>query len=416
MASFDDLQFAGLSGATSAVHCPLCNRIYDLPPSAATCPNNHTLPLNTLNPLMPHNLPRPSAAPVSSSTSSSSASAASAAAAAAAAAAASAAFINFPALAGLDLSSLGGGANANFLSMLAAQQNLNMDDLMASLLNETSHNSTATSAAYLKTLADSPLTDEDFTQLALRVDTVDRDILPIQAEFGKRVRFSSSEQAETVATDSAKAKQPQEEEADKPGRIERQLSGRLAVAQPLDGKDLSNASELSGRVALLKRGRITFVDKCRAVQRAGAVLAVVQQTDDTWPYRMTDQTRSGGDIDIPCLLVSLRDGDALQAAVAKRRERAASGGGEQKDDGLLGVELLTRDRQLACPVCRDDFTLGENAIKLGCGHAYHRPCILGWLEKRNLCPLCRYELPTEGAFVSCRTRATAHLRSFHVLC
>ena len=50
------------------------------------------------------------------------------------------------------------------------------------------------------------------------------------------------------------------------------------------------------------------------------------------------------------------------------------------------MELLTRDRQLACPVCRDDFVKGENVIKLPCHHAYHSPCILDWLKQRNLCP------------------------------
>ena len=299
MASFDDLQYAGFSGATTAVHCPLCNRIYDLQPSATTCPNNHTLPLNSHNPLMPHSLPRPSTQPPRpSSTTSASAPAASAASAA------SSGFIDFPALAGLDLSSL--GANANFLSMLAAQQNLNMDDLMQSLLNEPSLNSTATSAAYLKQLIAQPLSDDDFTQIALRIESIERDLLPVQADFGRRVRYSRAGEAAAEGAN-------QGEEEEKAGRVERQLSGRLAMAEPFDGKDLTNSAELAGRVALLKRGRITFVDKCRAVQRAGAVMAIVQQTDDTWPYRMTDQTNSGGDIDIPCILVSQRDGEALQA-------------------------------------------------------------------------------------------------------
>ena len=139
MASFDDLQFAGFSGATTAVHCPLCSRIYDLPPAATTCPNNHPLPLTTHNPLIPHNIPRPTTQPTRPSASTATG------ATATASTGVGSGFIDFPALAGMDLSSLAGGANANFLSLLAAQQNLNMDDLMQSLLNEPSLNASATS-------------------------------------------------------------------------------------------------------------------------------------------------------------------------------------------------------------------------------------------------------------------------------
>ena len=230
-----------------------------------------------------------------------------------------------------------------------------------------------------------PLSEDDFTQVALRVEGIERDLLPVLAEFGPRVRLSGP------AVVAAEAGGEQDEEKEKTGRSERQLSGKLVMAQPLDGKDITNASELQGRLALLKRGRVTFVDKCRAVQSAGAVMAIVQQTDDTWPYKMTDNTHSGADINIPCLLVSQRDGDTLQAAIHKRTER-----GEQKEGDGLAVELLTRDRQLACPVCRDDFTAGESAITLPCSHSYHSPCITDWLKQRNLCPLCRYALPTEG--------------------
>lgn len=49
-----------------------------------------------------------------------------------------------------------------------------------------------------------------------------------------------------------------------------------------------------------------------------------------------------------------------------------------------------------CAVCKDPMLLGSEAIQLPCFHLYHPCCILPWLARRNSCPLCRYELPTDG--------------------
>ncbi|XP_031271600.1 uncharacterized protein LOC116129993 [Pistacia vera] len=50
---------------------------------------------------------------------------------------------------------------------------------------------------------------------------------------------------------------------------------------------------------------------------------------------------------------------------------------------------------LACAICKDVLPIGTKANQLPCLHLYHRPCILPWLNARNSCPLCRYELPTD---------------------
>ncbi|KAK7281796.1 hypothetical protein RIF29_10076 [Crotalaria pallida] len=50
-----------------------------------------------------------------------------------------------------------------------------------------------------------------------------------------------------------------------------------------------------------------------------------------------------------------------------------------------------------CAVCKDDFSVGEQVKQLPCLHRYHGDCITPWLQIRNTCPVCRYEMPTDDA-------------------
>ena len=51
----------------------------------------------------------------------------------------------------------------------------------------------------------------------------------------------------------------------------------------------------------------------------------------------------------------------------------------------------------SCAVCKDEFSIGEECLSMPCNHYFHGDCLLPWLEKRNSCPTCRYELPTDDA-------------------
>ncbi|CAL5001532.1 unnamed protein product [Urochloa decumbens] len=48
-----------------------------------------------------------------------------------------------------------------------------------------------------------------------------------------------------------------------------------------------------------------------------------------------------------------------------------------------------------CAVCKDGVAAGQRAKRLPCSHRYHDECIVPWLQVRNSCPLCRFELPTD---------------------
>ena len=49
----------------------------------------------------------------------------------------------------------------------------------------------------------------------------------------------------------------------------------------------------------------------------------------------------------------------------------------------------------SCPVCKEEFNIGEECILMPCQHHFHNECLMPWLKERNSCPICRFELPTD---------------------
>ncbi|KAI3807699.1 hypothetical protein L1987_23633 [Smallanthus sonchifolius] len=65
-------------------------------------------------------------------------------------------------------------------------------------------------------------------------------------------------------------------------------------------------------------------------------------------------------------------------------------------EGLRTVEVNSTDIEI-CAVCKDSVFNNEGKIakQLECGHIYHGDCIVPWLNSKNSCPVCRFELPTD---------------------
>lgn len=42
-----------------------------------------------------------------------------------------------------------------------------------------------------------------------------------------------------------------------------------------------------------------------------------------------------------------------------------------------------------CPICLEDFNIGEILNELICNHFYHKNCINNWIKSNNNCPICR---------------------------
>ncbi len=56
----------------------------------------------------------------------------------------------------------------------------------------------------------------------------------------------------------------------------------------------------------------------------------------------------------------------------------------------------------ACQICLVDFENGEQLIYLPCVHRFHEGCILDWLKKQPVCPVCQ-----KGVFVTAEVAAMA---------
>lgn len=74
--------------------------------------------------------------------------------------------------------------------------------------------------------------------------------------------------------------------------------------------------------------------------------------------------------------------------------RGAPPAAESAVAALKNVKIDSENEAILCVVCKDLVTAGETSKELPCGHGYHDDCIVAWLATRNMCPVCRYELPT----------------------
>ena len=84
------------------------------------------------------------------------------------------------------------------------------------------------------------------------------------------------------------------------------------TAPTSDGcETITNASALSGKIALIRRGLCTFVIKVKAAQDAGAI-GVIMMNDNR---AITGLGGDDPDITIPSIMISEQDGNTLEAAV-----------------------------------------------------------------------------------------------------
>ncbi|KAK1278780.1 NEP1-interacting protein-like 1 [Acorus gramineus] len=71
-----------------------------------------------------------------------------------------------------------------------------------------------------------------------------------------------------------------------------------------------------------------------------------------------------------------------------------------RDHDRTGEELETvrydrsgadeeEEEEEVCPVCLQNFVVGEEIKSTPCGHRFHEECIFRWMESSRTCPMCR---------------------------
>lgn len=48
-----------------------------------------------------------------------------------------------------------------------------------------------------------------------------------------------------------------------------------------------------------------------------------------------------------------------------------------------------------CAICTDPLNNGNRCVALPCTHQFHNDCIIPWLQRNNICPICRREVEDE---------------------
>lgn len=48
--------------------------------------------------------------------------------------------------------------------------------------------------------------------------------------------------------------------------------------------------------------------------------------------------------------------------------------------------------QPSCPICNEEFALEEGVLCMPCSHVFHNKCVMPWLDMKQNCPICRFQL------------------------
>ncbi|XP_010423832.1 PREDICTED: E3 ubiquitin-protein ligase SGR9, amyloplastic-like [Camelina sativa] len=66
---------------------------------------------------------------------------------------------------------------------------------------------------------------------------------------------------------------------------------------------------------------------------------------------------------------------------------------------LRAVEVFKgAGEEVECVICKEEMSEGRDVCEMPCQHSFHWKCILPWLSKKNTCPSCRFQLPTDDVF------------------
>eukprot|EP00946_MAST-07B_sp_MAST-7B-sp1_P001345 g1345.t1 len=114
------------------------------------------------------------------------------------------------------------------------------------------------------------------------------------------------------------------------------------------------------------------------------------------------------------------DAARMRAAMEASQEEANKGAPPTKRSVLnrlretcLDLEDVQNGNDV-CTICLDEQHVGDLAIKLKCGHCFHKKCVWPWLEQHCTCPVCRLEHNDEATGATgASSREKAMRRAHH---
>uniref|UniRef100_A0A3Q3EJP9 RING-type E3 ubiquitin transferase n=1 Tax=Kryptolebias marmoratus TaxID=37003 RepID=A0A3Q3EJP9_KRYMA len=92
--------------------------------------------------------------------------------------------------------------------------------------------------------------------------------------------------------------------------------------------------------------------------------------------------------------------DAVITQLLGQLENTGPPPAEKEKISSLPTVSITQEQAdccMECPVCKEDFAVGEPVRQLPCNHFFHSDCIVPWLEMHDTCPVCRMSLNGEDS-------------------
>ncbi|XP_043972739.1 E3 ubiquitin-protein ligase RNF115 [Gambusia affinis] len=92
--------------------------------------------------------------------------------------------------------------------------------------------------------------------------------------------------------------------------------------------------------------------------------------------------------------------DAVITQLLGQLENTGPPPAEKEKISSLPTVSITEEQAdccMECPVCKEDFEVGEPVRQLPCNHFFHSDCIVPWLEMHDTCPVCRMSLNGEDS-------------------
>lgn len=187
--------------------------------------------------------------------------------------------------------------------------------------------------------------------------------------------------------------------------LNQKISAKIVLANPECGESpFTNQADMQGAIVYLSRGKVSFATKAKYAIEAGAVVVIIGQTTDIWPFIMCDGSTEFNLLpefshrqNTPILMISKRDSLILHKFLLQNESLTRTTITTSTDAPTIASIscYFTNGESSECCICKDEMQVGCEVLKLHCRHIYHTSCVEAWLESQNTCPMCRAEMPID---------------------